>query len=355
MSGAKRRLFLCLAVLLCTAAEPLRDLGAVGAFSLTERSGKTITNADLLGKVWIASFQFTRCREGCPQVSATIRQLQKDLAPHPNILFVTFTVDPDHDDTEELKKYANDYGADPERWLFLTGRRAEIYQLLDKSFHLPPKQNEGPERKPGREVAHSPKLVLVDRTGHIRGYYDGMAVPPMPHDMFEENIRKLEHDAIGLAHITPWYLPEDFPRFNATLNAAAAVLLAFGYLFIRRRLVRLHIACMLAAFLVSAVFLASYLYYHLAIKHGQPTYFSEQTRAANPPAWVGQLYLAILASHTLLAAAVAPLAVWTVWLGLSGRLLRHVRIARWTLPLWLYVSITGVVVYWMLYRLYPSP
>jgi putative membrane protein len=109
---------------------------------------------------------------------------------------------------------------------------------------------------------------------------------------------------------------------------------------------------MLTALAVSALFLASYLYYHFAVKHGEPTRFS--SRAPNAPDWVSYLYTVILLTHTVLAALVAPLALYTAYQGLRGRLARHVKVARWTLPIWLYVSITGVVVYWMLYRLYAS-
>ncbi len=142
----------------------------------------------------------------------------------------------------------------------------------------------------------------------------------------------------------------DFPLLNASLNAAAGVLLVAGYIAVRRRRIALHKACMLAALAMSAVFLACYLYYHLAIQQGKPTRFSE--RAPEAPAWVARLYLSILLSHTILAAAAAPLALRVVYLGLRDRLQQHVWLARLTLPIWLYVSITGVVVYWMLYRLY---
>jgi uncharacterized membrane protein YozB (DUF420 family) len=104
---------------------------------------------------------------------------------------------------------------------------------------------------------------------------------------------------------------------------------------------------MLAALGVSAVFLASYLYYHLAVCRGQPTRFQGEGAART-------VYFAVLISHTLLAAAAAPLALFTAYQALRNRLSLHVRVARWTLPIWLYVSLTGVVVYWMLYRLYPS-
>jgi uncharacterized membrane protein YozB (DUF420 family) len=145
--------------------------------------------------------------------------------------------------------------------------------------------------------------------------------------------------------------PDDLPSINAALNATSAVLLIVGYLAIRTRRVALHKACMLSALGVSVVFLASYLYYHFAVKSGQPTYFRD--RAPDAPHWVGLLYMAILLTHTVLAAVVAPLALFTVWQGLRDNLPRHIRVARWTLPIWLYVSVTGVVVYWMLYRLYP--
>ncbi len=145
--------------------------------------------------------------------------------------------------------------------------------------------------------------------------------------------------------------PEDLPTVNAVLNSISAILVLIGYAFICRRRVTLHKACMLSALVVSAVFLASYLYYHFVVKHGEPTYFAD--RAPDAPIWVARLYALILLTHTALAAVVAPLVCYTAWQGLRGQFKRHVRIARWTLPIWLYVSVTGVVVYWMLYRLYP--
>jgi uncharacterized membrane protein YozB (DUF420 family) len=147
--------------------------------------------------------------------------------------------------------------------------------------------------------------------------------------------------------------PYDLPSVNAALNAVCVVLLALGYVTVRRRLITAHKVSMLAALAVSAVFLTSYLYYHIVVKHGEPTRFSE--RAPDAPEWVRHLYTGVLLTHTVLAALVAPLALYTAYQGLRGRLVRHVKVARWTLPIWLYVSVTGVVVYWMLYRLYPSP
>jgi protein SCO1/2/putative membrane protein len=363
-SVAKRRIgtvvtrwSLILPILFClSGAAPLDDdLGEVGDFALTERDGRTVRNADLRGHVWIASFVFTRCTAGCPQISTTMKRLQDDLSGFTDVRLVTFTVDPKNDDPKKLREYAEHFGADPRRWLFLTGEQDAIYHLLENTFHLPARQNEGEERQPGNEVAHSSKLVLVDRQGHIRGYYEGMPDPRLPDDAdYQASIKKLEAKVNALVH-DAWYLPGDFPRFNASLNALSAVLLLLGFTAIRRRLVRLHVICMLSALCVSALFLTAYLYYHLVIKHGQATSFADQTSHAHPPAWIGTVYLTVLLTHTVLAAIVAPMAVYTAFQGLRGRLEKHVRIARWTLPIWLYVSITGVVVYWMLYRLYPSP
>jgi uncharacterized membrane protein YozB (DUF420 family) len=138
----------------------------------------------------------------------------------------------------------------------------------------------------------------------------------------------------------------DLPSVNAALNATCAVLLVLAYAAIRARRVRLHQALMLTAFAVSVVFLASYLYYHFVVKDGRPTKFTTE-------GWPRTVYLTVLLTHTVLAALVAVLAPVTLVLGFGATTNRHKRLARWTLPIWLYVSVTGVVVYWMLYRLYP--
>jgi uncharacterized membrane protein YozB (DUF420 family) len=140
---------------------------------------------------------------------------------------------------------------------------------------------------------------------------------------------------------------QDLPSINAALNMASAVLLSTGYVAVRHRRLRLHIICMLAALTTSTLFLTSYLYYHFGVLDGRPTPFTGQ-------GWVRPAYFAILLSHTLLAIIVAPMACVTAYLGLRGRFGNHRRIARWTFPLWLYVSLTGVAVYLMLYQLYPS-
>jgi uncharacterized membrane protein YozB (DUF420 family) len=134
----------------------------------------------------------------------------------------------------------------------------------------------------------------------------------------------------------------DLPALNATLNAIAAVLLVVGYVLIRRGRWRQHRAVMLTAFCTSVLFLVSYLTYHA---HAGSKHFPGQGS-------VRVVYFAILLTHTFLAATVPFLALITLSRGLSARYDRHRAIARWTLPIWLYVSVTGVIVYLMLYRLY---
>lgn len=134
----------------------------------------------------------------------------------------------------------------------------------------------------------------------------------------------------------------DLPAVNAALNATSAVLLTAGYLAIRRRRINLHRACMLSALGVSVLFLTSYLFYHY---HTGSTAFAGE-------GWVRPVYFAILIPHTILAATIVPLALVTVYRALRRDFARHRRIARFTLPVWLYVSVTGIVVYLMLYRLY---
>ena len=133
----------------------------------------------------------------------------------------------------------------------------------------------------------------------------------------------------------------DLPTLNASLNGVAALFLISGYSFVRRRRLRAHRNCMLAAFGCSVLFLVSYLYYHSQV--GSVPF--EGTGA------IRTLYFAILLTHTVLAAIVPFLAMVVLYRGLRGDFLRHVPLARRTLPIWLYVSITGVVVYMMLYRL----
>jgi uncharacterized membrane protein YozB (DUF420 family) len=130
------------------------------------------------------------------------------------------------------------------------------------------------------------------------------------------------------------------PTVNAVLNASAAVAMLAGLMAIRRRRIAVHRACMLTAVGLSALFLASYLVYHA--QTGSHPYAGG--------GWMRTLYLSILLTHTVLAIAIVPLVSTTLYRALRAQFVRHARLARVTFPIWLYVSVTGVVVYWMLYR-----
>jgi uncharacterized membrane protein YozB (DUF420 family) len=137
----------------------------------------------------------------------------------------------------------------------------------------------------------------------------------------------------------------DLPALNATLNATAMALLTAGFIFIKRRNVVAHRACMLAACAVSAAFLACYVAYHL--RTGARTPFGGT-------GFIRAVYFGMLVSHILLAMAIVPLGLTTLTLALRGRFERHRAWARWTFPVWYYVSITGVLVYFSLYRWWPA-
>ncbi|MBO0801064.1 MAG: DUF420 domain-containing protein [Blastocatellia bacterium] len=136
----------------------------------------------------------------------------------------------------------------------------------------------------------------------------------------------------------------DLPTLNAILNSVSAVLLSTGYVFIRRKRIQAHRSCMIGAFITSTLFLISYLVYHY--HHGATRFPGEGI--------VRYLYFTILSTHTILAAAIVPLILITFSRAFRRRFDRHRKIARWTLPLWLYVSVTGVIVYLMLYHLFPA-
>ena len=137
---------------------------------------------------------------------------------------------------------------------------------------------------------------------------------------------------------------EFLPTLNALLNSTSAILLVAGHRFIKKENRQAHKRLMIATFVVSALFLISYLTYHFY--HGTTRFTGE--------GWIRPVYFTILTSHTILAVVIVPLAILTLRRGLRDQIERHVKIARWTYPIWLYVSVTGVIVYLMLYHLYPA-
>ena len=135
------------------------------------------------------------------------------------------------------------------------------------------------------------------------------------------------------------------PHLNALLNTTSAILLVIGYRFIRQGRINAHRNCQVSAFITSILFLTSYLTYHYY--HGDTKFLGQGA--------VRPFYFAILISHIILAIVIVPLVLVTLYRAARGDFLRHRKIARWTLPIWLYVSVTGVIVYLMLYHIYPTP
>jgi cytochrome oxidase Cu insertion factor (SCO1/SenC/PrrC family) len=186
----------------------LKPLAKAPDFALTERAGRPLTTADLRGKVWIANFIFTRCVDTCPLVSSRMVQLQKAFAAEDDVRLVSITVDPAHDTPEVLARYADKLGAHPQRWLFLTGNKEQIYRLAREGFRMgvndphDDKRSSAaptllrlrkvaqrfllnlkpavawahdispPQETTARAIQHSERFVLVDRQGQIRHYYN---------------------------------------------------------------------------------------------------------------------------------------------------------------------------------------
>ena len=143
---------------------------------------------------------------------------------------------------------------------------------------------------------------------------------------------------------------QDLPAVNATLNGLSSVLLIAGFIFIKRGSKIAHRNCMISAFCTSVIFLCCYLTYHgylAVVLHQGPTRFLH-------PEWFRPIYLTLLATHTVLAAVIVPLILVTLWRAKKQNFEAHKRLARWTWPLWLYVSVTGVVIYLLLYQIFPQ-
>jgi protein SCO1/2 len=154
-----------------SAEEALQRYGPVPDFSLTERNGATVTLAQLRGKIWIADFIYTTCTDTCPLQTAAMAKLQADYAARPEVQLVSITVDPERDTPQAMARYADKYGADAERWYFLSGQRERTIKLIQQGFRLAvaaiPMDADA-----GGMIPHSPRFVLVDKEARIRGYYD---------------------------------------------------------------------------------------------------------------------------------------------------------------------------------------
>jgi protein SCO1/2 len=351
----------CLA-LLAAASVPARAaalpvLYPAPAFSLTNQDGKTVTNNDLKGKTWIVDFIFTRCPGPCPIMTSKMVALS-ELVTNPDVRFVCISVDPTYDTPPVLKQYAQVRGATDPRFLFLTGDENVIFPLAKLGFKLVAEHGD-----PDAPIMHDERFLLVDAAGNVRGIYHskedgamaklagdvsalaaGSATTPAADDLGDDagpfRLRVTTAPALTRRQV----MIMQFPKLNASLNATAGIFLCFGMMMIKARKVRAHAVCMIAAVIASTAFLACYLTYHY-LNGGKPTRFPESP-------WK-PVYLAILISHTILAVVILPLIVMTLTRAARRQWDRHRRIAAPTFWLWLYVSATGVIVYWMLYELAP--
>jgi protein SCO1/2 len=151
----------------------LKVFGSVPAFQLTDQTGASFDSQTLTDKVWVANFFFTRCQTTCPRQSQEVKNLHKlNSSNVESVQFVSISVQPEFDTHEVLRQYANRFEADATRWHFLTGGRAEIWELSQKGFFLPVGEAPASEDMP---IFHSSKLILVDREMHIRGFYDSQS------------------------------------------------------------------------------------------------------------------------------------------------------------------------------------
>jgi len=166
-------------------AQGLADFGPVPDFSLTERSGKPLTLRDLDGHVWVANFMYTSCKDTCPLQSAALAGFQAQWNPGQQVKFVSISVDPERDTPAVLSSYADRFGADPQRWFFLTGPKETIYQLAREGFRVSAAPAETTTGVDDNDFIHSARFVLVDGKARIRGYYPSNE---------PEALRQLGHD-----------------------------------------------------------------------------------------------------------------------------------------------------------------
>ena len=355
------------------------DPEGIQDFSLTDRSGETITKKSLLGKEWVAGFIFTRCKGPCPVVVGQMKLLQEKTG----VTLVAFSVEPEFDTPAVLKSFSTAYvpEAKPDAsgkvplWSWLTGDRAQIYSLIHKSFKMPAGEVKGPG---GVEIIHSNNLMHLDEEGRVLGKYNAMEpgemallrrilqgkdprgkmIESLPTAPPGEEVAVEGAAAAGLTITRPsdgpagdetaeekgssapeWVLA--LPAVNAGLNGLATILLLSGYVMIKKGHVQAHKTLMLSSFAVSIIFLASYLTYHLVGRFSKPF---TGTGLIRP------IYFTILITHIILAATVPVLALTTIYRALKGQWVQHRSIARITFPIWVYVSVTGVIIYVMLYQ-----
>jgi protein SCO1/2/putative membrane protein len=305
----------------------------IAPFILVRENGSPVRSDDLRSGPWLAAFTFTRCPSSCPRISATLKSLQDQLAGS-STKIVSISVDPEFDTPEVLSKYSQRFGADPNRWWFLTGRQSEIYDLIQSSFMLSVAATTPEQQKEGAEaIAHSDRIALIDKDLKLVRFFDSNAPEEMKQLVTEARRRSLNPLILSL------------PAINATLNFSSFVILMTGWFLVRSGRWRGHAFAMLSCLAVSGAFLSCYLTYH---------YFVGTVRFPGTGA-IRSLYLSILLSHTILAVVMVPMILLSVLRALRKDFARHKAIARITFPIWCYISITGVIIYLMLYQMNHTP
>ncbi|MEM1447081.1 MAG: SCO family protein [Planctomycetota bacterium] len=174
---------------LTPAADPLPEYWPAPDFTLTNQAGEMLTREDLLGKVWAADFFFTSCPGICPMLSANMQAMNADLADHPRrdqLRLVSFSLDPANDTTQVLAEYAEAIGVTPDDWLFFTGDRQALWDLSIEGFKL--EVADTPD-DPVNPILHSGKVILIDRQGMIRGFYEGLVPEGMA--QLQADLRRL--------------------------------------------------------------------------------------------------------------------------------------------------------------------
>lgn len=174
-----------------SAARAATTARALPEFRLLERDGRSVTRRDLLGKVTVVTFIFTRCTDSCPLQTARMAQLQRELADEPDLRLVSVTVDPEHDTPAVLAAYAARVGADPRRWLFLTGQAQDVWRFMGDALSLPAPAGSAAGRG---GITHTGGLLLVGRDGVVRGFFGGQD---------SESWRAMREETLALLHEGP--------------------------------------------------------------------------------------------------------------------------------------------------------
>lgn len=394
-------------------------------FEFEECMGGTLSLEDLKGKPWVASFIFTSCPTTCPVITASFMKLQnRVMKKNDDVMLVTFTVYPKYDTAEILKTYSETFQPKRDRWKFVTGEKDALYKVIVDGFGMYVKENVGELVRPGFEVAHSNRVVLVNEDGIPVGTFlgtrdedmaklaqiltgkddfpepgpalsisttdgsplqiqfdvrpvesaegnDDEGSAPASEDAKEDSqpsnaaesdedgaqallmpepkeLSVAQHNALIDAKMPGW--ARNLPTINAGLNSLAGVLLLAGYIAIRRKQKTVHRNFMISAFLTSVAFLGCYLLYHYLLgeytgEHGK--------KFAGGGMW-GTVYFAILIPHVIMAALVPFMAIRVFQHAFAKRWDAHKKLAKVTFPIWMFVSVTGVAIYGMLYH-WPWP